>query len=60
LPKTLGVVHSRTLAPVIAGPIGLLVWILTPLVWFSKRLTGLVHTGKVLIFSEHPLPLFFS
>ena len=46
LPKTLGVVHSRTLAPVIAGPLGLLVWILTPLVWFSKRLTGLVHTGK--------------
>ena len=46
LPKTLGVVHSRMLAPFIARPLQALVWGLTPLVWFSTRLTGLISRGR--------------
>ena len=45
LPKTLGVVHSRTLASLIARPLQVLVWCMAPLVWFSKHLTGLVTKG---------------
>lgn len=34
LPKTLGVRYNRALAPVIARPLDLLVWMITPVLWF--------------------------
>jgi CBS domain containing-hemolysin-like protein len=46
IPKTMGVVHAAKLAPVIAGPLRMLTWVMTPVVWLAGRVTGLVAGKK--------------
>jgi len=46
LPKTAGVVYGRELAPFVAYPLKLLVWLMTPAIWLSGLLTQLVYRGK--------------
>lgn len=61
IPKTIGVVFSRTLAPVIARPLLVMVWILMPFVWgagFVTRLIGRRETdhaispGEILVMAK--------
>jgi len=42
LPKTLGVSYARELAPVLARPLGLLVWVLKPVIIVGGALTRLL------------------
>jgi CBS domain containing-hemolysin-like protein len=42
IPKTIGVVHNRRLAPVVAWPLQLLVWVLTPFIWLTSLVTRTV------------------
>jgi CBS domain containing-hemolysin-like protein len=42
LPKTMGVVYARRLLPVLAGPLKIMVSVLTPVIWISGFLTNLV------------------
>lgn len=44
LPKTVGVMYNRSLAPVLAGPMRGLVWLLSPLVALLGLLSGLVQS----------------
>jgi len=44
IPKTLGAVHWRKLAPLVARMLGLLVWLLSPLVWLSQVITQKLTT----------------
>ena len=44
LPKTIGVVYARKLGPVLAGPLKIMVVLLTPVIWASGFLTNLVKT----------------
>lgn len=48
IPKTIGSAWWRTLAPVLAPAIWVLIKILWPLVWFSERLTRLIARGRPL------------
>ncbi len=50
IPKTLGAVYWRQLAPVTARFIQLLIWCLYPLIYISEHLTKLLTGGK----SVHP------
>ena len=45
-PKTVGVVYSRPLAGFIARPLQILVTVMSPLVWFTRQLTGLISKGS--------------
>lgn len=45
IPKTVGVMHAARLAPVIARPLWMLTWAMTPVVWLAGRVTRLV-AGK--------------
>jgi len=45
IPKTTGVVYSRTLAVFIAHPLQLLVWVFRPLIWLCHLITGLIARG---------------
>ena len=42
IPKTAGVVYCRALAPVIARPLQILVWIFAPLVWLCRGATRVI------------------
>jgi CBS domain containing-hemolysin-like protein len=42
IPKTLGVVHWRTLAPPVARGVIVMIWLMYPLVWMSEILTKLI------------------
>jgi CBS domain containing-hemolysin-like protein len=46
VPKTLGVVHSRSLSVLIAFPLQFLVWLLTPALWFTSFITRLVAPSE--------------
>jgi CBS domain containing-hemolysin-like protein len=46
IPKTVGAAWWRTLAPVLAPAVWLLVRLLWPLVWLSERITRLVARGR--------------
>jgi CBS domain containing-hemolysin-like protein len=46
LPKTIGVVYSRQLAPVIAQPLHLLVFVFRPLIVLTQLVTNLVWKGQ--------------
>ena len=50
-PKTVGVVYSRQLSGLIARPLQILVTVMTPLVWFTRQITGLISKGH----QEHHL-----
>lgn len=45
IPKTIGVVHSRTLSSFVAYPLRFLVWGLTPLVELARLVTRLIARG---------------
>jgi len=46
IPKTAGVVYVRELAPFVAYPLKLLVWLMTPAIWLSGLITQLFYRGK--------------
>jgi CBS domain containing-hemolysin-like protein len=47
LPKTAGVVYSRSLVPIVALPLKWLVKFMTPVVWLSGLITGLISRDTV-------------
>lgn len=47
VPKTAGVVYSRILMPTIAYPLKILVWIMTPAIWLSSAITGIIARRKM-------------
>ncbi len=46
IPKTIGALHWRVLAPWVGRSVALLIWVLYPLVWMSERLTKMLSGGK--------------
>lgn len=42
VPKTLGVAYATPIAAVLAKPLSLLVWLLSPVIWLTGRLTRLI------------------
>ncbi len=46
IPKTLGANNWKTLAPITAKALRILVWILTPFVWMSNQLTKILKKDK--------------
>ncbi|MDA0840198.1 MAG: hemolysin family protein [Planctomycetota bacterium] len=46
IPKTAGVVYSRPLAVLVARPLHLLVWILSPLVYFCQLFIRVIFGGR--------------
>ncbi|MCP4667666.1 MAG: HlyC/CorC family transporter [Deltaproteobacteria bacterium] len=46
VPKTTGVMYARPLVPLLAHPLKGLVWLMTPAIWLSSLVTGLVARGK--------------
>ncbi len=46
IPKTAGVIHGRALVSLIAHPLSALVWLMSPAIWLSSLLTGLIARGK--------------
>jgi CBS domain containing-hemolysin-like protein len=42
IPKTAGVVYTRTLAPLLALPLRALVWVMAPAIWFVGHITKLI------------------
>jgi len=46
LPKTAGVMYSRTLAPLVALPLKSLVILMTPAIWMIGHITGLIARSK--------------
>ncbi|MDP7254928.1 MAG: hemolysin family protein [Planctomycetota bacterium] len=47
IPKTVGVVFCRPLAPWVARPLQWLVWLLGPLVWLCRGVTWFISRGKM-------------
>ncbi|MCG8450516.1 MAG: hemolysin family protein [Pirellulales bacterium] len=45
IPKTIGAVYWRSLAPLIARSIEVLIWLMIPLVWMSDFLTRMIGGG---------------
>jgi CBS domain containing-hemolysin-like protein len=46
IPKTAGVVYSRSLVPFVALPLKVLVKAMTPLIWLCSHITGLISRGR--------------
>ena len=46
IPKTAGVTYSRSLAPLVARPLQALVWLFTPLIWVTRKITGIMTRGR--------------
>ncbi len=46
IPKTLGAVYWRALAPMVARILPWLIWLTIPLVWLSQGITKLIARGK--------------
>lgn len=51
IPKTIGYVYARQLAPALAWPLQVLIWLLAPLVWFCLIVTRFISGGR----QEHPV-----
>lgn len=60
LPKTVGVVFSRSLAPVLALPLTLLVRLFLPLIWILRLLVGFVGSKKEQLASEEDLLAYIT
>ncbi|BBD08374.1 hemolysin family protein [Desulfovibrio ferrophilus] len=43
MPKTIGVLYARNLAPVLASPLMGLIWILSPIIWVLGLMSGMVR-----------------
>jgi CBS domain containing-hemolysin-like protein len=52
IPKTAGVAYSRSVSVLIARPLQILVWLLTPIIWGCMTITRIVLRGKNL---EHTI-----
>lgn len=46
IPKTLGAIHWRRLAPFTAAVLPPMIWLLAPLIWLSQRITRLLSRGR--------------
>jgi CBS domain containing-hemolysin-like protein len=46
IPKTTGVVYARSLVPLVAHPLKVIVWIMTPVIWVSSLVTRLIGGRK--------------
>ncbi len=46
IPKTAGVVYGKRLAPIIASPLQLLVWVLSPFIWLTRLVTQLITSDQ--------------
>lgn len=46
IPKTIGAVYWRQLAPITAQSLKVLIWLLIPLVWLSEMLTKIIAGGR--------------
>ncbi len=46
IPKTAGVVYGRSLVPLVAYPLKALVWVMSPVIWVTTRVTRLISRGK--------------
>lgn len=46
LPKTAGVAYCKTLAPLVARPLTLIVSLLTPVIWLSHQVTRLIQANS--------------
>ncbi len=60
LPKTAGVVFSRSLAPVLAYPLSFLVRLFAPLIWILRLLVRLVGSKKEQLASEEDLLAYIT
>ena len=52
IPKTAGVVHVRSLVPLIAYPIQWLVWIFSLFIWLNKFITQLITPEEIEIIAR--------
>ncbi|NNE04317.1 MAG: HlyC/CorC family transporter [Xanthomonadales bacterium] len=48
IPKTLGALHWRRLAPMTAYGLRVLIWLLYPFIWLSEKITGGMSEGVVM------------
>ena len=46
IPKTAGVIYSRTLSTVIARPLLVMIWVFKPLIWLTGSVTQLMARGR--------------
>ncbi|MEE2657465.1 MAG: hemolysin family protein [Candidatus Latescibacterota bacterium] len=46
IPKTTGVVYNRVLVKPVARPLQLMVWVFSPLIWFTGAVTRLIARGR--------------
>ncbi|MFH1350620.1 MAG: hemolysin family protein [Pseudomonadota bacterium] len=46
IPKTAGVIYARSLVSFVAFPLKGLVWLMTPALWLSSHITGLIARDK--------------
>lgn len=46
IPKTAGVIYARSLVPFVAGPLRVMVLLMTPAIWLCSHITGLIARGK--------------
>lgn len=46
IPKTMGVLYARALAPIISRPLQALVWFFSPVIWLTGGLTRILSRGK--------------
>jgi CBS domain containing-hemolysin-like protein len=46
VPKTVGVVYSKALCPLVAYPLRGLVWFMAPAIWFCSHITGVITRAK--------------
>ena len=46
IPKTAGVTYNRALASLIARPLQALVWLFSPLIWLTQKITRIMTRGR--------------
>lgn len=46
LPKTVGVMYARSLAPALARPLQGMIWVLSPMIWMLGLVSGLVQRRR--------------
>jgi len=47
VPKTAGVIYGKSLVPLVAYPLTILVFLMKPIIWLSGMVTGLITRGQV-------------
>ena len=46
IPKTAGIIYARSLVPLVAYPLKVMVSLMTPVIWLCSHITGLIARGK--------------